>query len=115
MTVGSLLSELRRVNITLTVEGNELRFRAPIGAMTAELKATLAGHKAELVEALRSAAASVSPAIGAAAGGRDPLPEEITHKRRDCHSRRSWQHVWGDFYCLDCWPPTDPLAVGNSR
>src|SRR5579863_6746089 len=115
MTVASLLSDLRRVNITLTVEGNDLRFRAPVGAMTAELKATLAAHKAELVEALRSTPASVSSAFRAATGGREPLPEEITHKRRDCRSRHSWQHAWGDFFCLDSWPPTDERAVANSR
>src|SRR4029453_2361138 len=59
--------------------------------------------------------AKVPPAVVAAAQGRQPLPEEITHKRPDCRSGRSWQHVWGDFFCLDCWPPTDPLAIARNE
>ncbi|MBI3864645.1 MAG: hypothetical protein HY290_22435 [Planctomycetia bacterium] len=52
MSADSLIEELRRAGVTLTVAGDELRFRAPAGVMTAELKATLAARKTELIEAL---------------------------------------------------------------
>jgi hypothetical protein len=39
----------------------------------------------------------------------------VTHKREDCCSRRSWRHVWGDRYCANCWPCTDPAAMANEK
>src|SRR5258708_38469951 len=99
MTVDILLSELRTAGITLAVEGNELRFCAPVGAMTAELKSTLAARKRELVEALRSAEPSPIPLCSTAAGGREPFPVENTPKRPGCPSRTSRRHVWGEFFC----------------
>jgi hypothetical protein len=38
-----------------------------------------------------------------------PQPKEIAHKDSDCGSTtRWWHHFSGDYYCLDCWPPTEP-------
>jgi len=53
MNVDGFMQDLRQAGVTLAVEGDALRFRAPTGVMTAELKATLAARKAELIEALR--------------------------------------------------------------
>ena len=53
MTVCDLLGALRDAGITLTVEGSDLQFRAPVGAMTADLRTSLAVQKRELIEALR--------------------------------------------------------------
>jgi len=39
----------------------------------------------------------------------------IRHKNEDCAALESWKHVWGERFCLRCWPPTDPLAVSISK
>jgi len=41
------------------------------------------------------------------------MTQPIRHKRPDCRSRRSWQHVWGARYCSVCWPCTDPTAIAR--
>ena len=33
--------------------------------------------------------------------------ENVKHKQDDCTSTRAWLHVWGKWYCNDCWPCTD--------
>jgi hypothetical protein len=43
--------------------------------------------------------------------GGPPIVRNGVHRRREsCTCRRSWRHVWGEDYCSDCWPCTDPLA-----
>ena len=49
-----LLSELDRAGIELRADGNTLRFKAPAGALTPELRRKLTAHKAELVCSLRN-------------------------------------------------------------
>ena len=41
MTIVQFLSDLRRLNINLWVEGNRLRYSAPQGTLTPDLKAEL--------------------------------------------------------------------------
>jgi hypothetical protein len=53
-------------------------------------------------------------AAGFEPGGSLRIIDGIRHKRNDCSSRRAWRHVWGDILCLDCWPPTDTMAVVNT-
>jgi hypothetical protein len=60
-----------------------------------------------------SGATTVTGGI-ASTKGDNSAANDIAHKAPGCRSRRSWRHVWGDCYCLDCWPPTDPLAVVTS-
>ena len=55
MTAVSLLRELRRKGISVSVEGNELEVRAPRGALSSELRERLSGHKNELIGLLRKA------------------------------------------------------------
>jgi hypothetical protein len=43
--------------------------------------------------------------------GRRITRDGVEHKLPTCNSCRSWRHVWGERYCLECWPPTDSLAV----
>jgi hypothetical protein len=54
MSVSALLSECRKRGITLNLSGGRLRYRAPKDAITPELKAALAAHKARLVSQLQS-------------------------------------------------------------
>ena len=57
MNAAALLSELRRRDIQLRAEGDELRCSAPAGALTAELREELRRCKAELLSLLASAQA----------------------------------------------------------
>ena len=52
MTVGELLSETRRLAIVLHREGDQLRVRAPKGALTPRLQEAMAARKAELLQLL---------------------------------------------------------------
>jgi len=65
MTIVEMLSALRSQGIRLWVEGEKLMYRAPHGALTAELKSQLVERKAELLSYLKSgnlsAAADFSP------------------------------------------------------
>ena len=50
--IGALLADLRQRQIRLWREDDQLRFRAAPGALTPELRATIAAHKPELLAAL---------------------------------------------------------------
>jgi amino acid adenylation domain-containing protein len=56
VTAAGLLQQLSELGITLSVEGDALRYRAPKGQLTAELKAAISARKAELVDLLRTGA-----------------------------------------------------------
>jgi amino acid adenylation domain-containing protein len=53
-----LLDELTRRGATLVPEGNHVRYRAPKGALTPELRAALAAHKQEVLALLRAGLAA---------------------------------------------------------
>lgn len=48
MTPQELLAELEQRGVKLTVAGDKLRYDAPAGALTPELKEALRQHKAEI-------------------------------------------------------------------
>jgi amino acid adenylation domain-containing protein len=54
MSLSQLLDDLDRSHIHLWVEGGQLRFRAPAGAMSAGLKARVVEQKTALIDRLRS-------------------------------------------------------------
>ena len=49
MSVISLLERVEEWNIRLVVEGEHLRYRAPRGALTADIRKDLKDHKAEVM------------------------------------------------------------------
>lgn len=84
MSVTDLIADLSQRNVRLWLDGEQLRFRAPQGALTPELKAQLAECKPELVEFLRvvqsSRESSSLPAISPAPRNRD-LPLSFSQER----------------------------------
>jgi len=40
-----------------------------------------------------------------------PTPRFVQHKDKNCESTIYWQHIWGSFHCLECWPSTDPSMI----
>ncbi len=69
-----LLARLRAAGIELWADGEHLRYRAPTGALTAELREELTSQKAALLAWLKGATThALRPAPGAARGGPVPL------------------------------------------
>ena len=54
--VVSLLAELAGLNIKLAVDGDHLRYRAPAGVLTPELRAVIGEHRTEIIGRLRNPA-----------------------------------------------------------
>lgn len=61
MTVLQVLEKLNSKNITLTVDGGLLKYKAPKGSMTDDTIRLLSEHKTQLIEILR--AKQIPPAI----------------------------------------------------
>ena len=53
MTFNETLAELYRRGVVLEPNGDKLRYRAPRGAMTSELRDAMAENKAEILSTLR--------------------------------------------------------------
>ena len=53
MTSGETLAELERLGMVLEPNGNKLRYRAPQGALTPELREAITENKAEIISTLR--------------------------------------------------------------
>nr|ADZ24999.1 non-ribosomal peptide synthase [Sorangium cellulosum] len=53
MSLGELFSDLSQRGVQLWVEGDALRIRAPAGALTPNVRASLATHKAQIVSLLK--------------------------------------------------------------
>ena len=67
MNTAELLTEVQRRGIQLRAEGASLHYQAPKGTLTADLRAKLKAHKAELLTALEkfTAAAVITTCEGA--------------------------------------------------
>ena len=71
-TTAEFIAGLRTLGVELLAEGDLLRYRAPHGVLTPELRARLAARKGEIVEHLRGAAHGVAPCLAPAVGDRIP-------------------------------------------
>lgn len=91
MTAEAILDQARSRGIRLSVTGGELRYRAPAGALTPELRAGLVEHKPVILALLRPAP--------------DPCP--------CCGSTVRWVSVHGAVVCPLCHPPAAPWLVAT--
>jgi amino acid adenylation domain-containing protein len=73
MTVTQLLSELRSRDIAIWVEGEKLRYRAPRGVLSEDLRAALVRHKPEVISFLEQALRKPAPLPPASRAGALPL------------------------------------------
>ena len=76
MNTADLVTDLSQLGVRLWLDGEQLRFRAPQGVLTPELKAQLVRHKGPLLEFLRGVQSSLespaAPPIGRAPRDGDP-------------------------------------------
>jgi len=52
MRTPTLLAELKRLGVVLTAEGDKLKYKAPAGVFTDDLRAAIRAHKPELLRLL---------------------------------------------------------------
>lgn len=122
-----LLAECRSHGIRLKLDDDSgLNIDAPRDALTPDLLDRLRAHKSDIMAGLLTGTGGGRPARfdpahplatfdwDASNGycpGREIVRHGVHHKREACASGRSWQHVWGERYCSDCWPCTDPMGM----
>ena len=63
MTSGETLAELERLGVVLEPNGDKLRYRAPQGALTPELREAITENKAEIISTLRRLADGQLPPL----------------------------------------------------
>jgi pyochelin synthetase len=107
MTVSEALHMLQARDIQLMVEGDQLRYDAPEGAITDEVLTLLRQHKAALLALL----APSTPAKDAAARApctpgacTPPAPLTPWYPCVVCGSTDRWDDH-GIWRCIACWPP----------
>ena len=81
MTIAALLTELRRRDVRLRADGDRLRFDAPPGAMTPELRERVLAHKPALLESLRAIHESAPHEPIPAVPRNQPLPVSFAQRR----------------------------------
>jgi hypothetical protein len=86
MTPTDLLTELSCRGVMLEAKGNRLRYRAPQGILTPELRQALAEHKTSILRLLSAPPADVLSAAPCAR----------------CGSRERWQWLDGRLPCRVC-------------
>jgi len=86
MSPTDLLTEVSRLGIRLEAQGKDVRYKAPKGALTPELRERLRSHKASLRQLLTAPPADVV--------SEDPCPV--------CGSRERWQWIDGRSLCRVC-------------
>ena len=107
--MSELMTELRRRDIALWRDGDNLRFSAPEGALTPELRAELGAHKADLLAQLADEF-----------GGQKPIPR--ADRSRDAPLSFSQERLWMldqiepglPTYNVElCWRIRGPLDVAT--
>ena len=115
MTVYDTIAAAARAGVSLSLDGDRLRYRAPSGALSPDLRAGLTQHREELRHLL--ALTPDSPEYGealvrvAAALGW----QRVERRPRCCYGcggTRWWERPTGGLVCATCHPP--PPSVESS-
>ena len=87
MTTDELLTELSQRRIGLSVDSGKLRFRAPAGSLTPELRGAIAGHRTEIIRRLQAGQDSTATAVAdcVACARRDWIDEPARDGRIRTH------------------------------
>lgn len=101
MTASEILSKLERQGIELQAHGDRLRFR-PKDAVTPDLRAALAAHKGEILEALQPKRPATGYRLcpgpdrcqGCYSVGVVDGRERFLHPPRASQERRTWLERW---------------------
>ena len=64
MNVEQLLTDLAHSQVMIHLDGDRLRYRAPEGALTDDMRAAISNHRAALIEWLRSSIPPKAPCSG---------------------------------------------------
>ena len=68
MTLDQLLAALAQEQIVIYMDGDRLRYRAPEGALTDDIRAAISTHRAAIIDWLRVSVPSKSPCSGKCVG-----------------------------------------------
>ena len=102
MTAAELLAELRHRGVRLEAIDDRLRYAAPKGALTPDLRAAMADRKAELLACLAGASPAPIRTVPAPVAAPEPPP----HACPDCGAA-----VTGANRCPECWARWDSTPV----
>ena len=114
MSVYDTIAAAARAGVSLSLDGGRLRYRAPAGALTPELRAGLADHRDELRHLL--ALPPDSPEYAAALAGVAAALgwQRVERRPRRCYSCRTsrwWEWPTGGLVCATCHPPPPGTEV----
>lgn len=122
MSAAALLAELRSAGVTISTDGDRLRFRGPAEARTPERDAALREHKSALLALLAEETAKGDAARIEAARrifDAEPMPDAVTPGIKRCRACNTERHVGGGA-CPVCHPLGSPprtgaVSAGSSR
>lgn len=103
----TLINAARAAGLSLYADGNTLRIRGPKSADPLVQK--ISGHKEAVLQALHELDANrrdAPPAVLFDVGSVFRPHKGVEHRCVGCRCRNWWEHIFGGYYCLDCFPPT---------
>ncbi len=108
MTLARLLSDLERLNVDLWLEAGQLRFKAPNGAMSEDVRHRVSLHKAELIR-IHQDASALSNCDALERRSDDDLPLS-PHQRWYVSTFDPEQHAWALTVAFDApWRVSESL------
>lgn len=117
MNAAAVIIDAAAVGVRLWREGARIRYRAPVGALTPDLRARIATHRAEILELLTPAEKIEEQPPAPLTPPPPPKPslDAPTVPRRPCFAcgRSIWwstPNLFGTVRCGVCHPPAHPRA-----
>ena len=121
MMANSLMKDLVEKGVSLFVQDNRLRYRAPKGAMTPQLQVAVTENKEAILQAVRRHASAASePADTAKIAQIDTLDSQSPQWEDcieppppclKCGHMDAWWDVLGEVHCIKCEPPPSAMRL----